>query len=173
MANDLVFLDIETTGLDKFKHETWEAAWAINDEPINQTFLKHNVDRADPEALSINGYHDRITKFDKSWDQGEELLYSDLKDNTVVAANPSFDTGFLESRWHRSTTFWLRAEPWLYRKIDIEVYAMPLLQLDRPRGLAYIADALEVEAPDHTAYNDVYTLRECFKILRDSYLGQF
>lgn len=47
-----------------------------------------------------------------------------------------------------------------YRLFDIEAYAMPALGLHEPKGLAYIAEQLGVQAPDHSAAADVHTLRE-------------
>lgn len=80
---------------------------------------------------------------------------------TIVGANPAFDTSFLRARW--------KGAPWHYRLIDIETYAMPALNLDRPKGLAYIAEQLGIQAPDHTAAGDVHTLRECWRALNAHY----
>ena len=162
---NLVFLDLETTGLDMFKHSIWEAAWAVEDGEIKSGFLYHDLKNADPYALEINGYHSRITPEHDDWHANEESLYNDLKGSTIVAANPAFDAGMLQYRW--------REQPWHYRLLDIEAYAMPVLGLTRPRGIAYIAERLEVVAPDHTAYNDVYTLRQCFDILTNIYKDRF
>lgn len=159
--NNLVFLDLETTGLDMFKHSVWEAAWAVEDGEIKSGFLYHSLKNADPYALEINGYHSRITEENIGWRDNEESLYADLKGATIVAANPAYDAGMLQYRW--------REQPWHYRLFDIEAYAAPALHLDRPRGIAYIAEMLEIEAPDHTAAQDVFVLRQCFYMLRTYY----
>ena len=84
-----------------------------------------------------------------------------LRNATLVAANPHFDASFLRRRWGHA--------PWKYRLLDIEAYAMGALNLIEPKGLAYIAEKLGVDAPDHTAAGDVWCLRECFGRLSDIY----
>lgn len=161
----LVFLDLETTGLNKYKHDIWEAAWAVEDGPIHTGFVNHTVLNADPYGMAVNWYYNRFdaeTDFDFEKMQGvEDALRADLTDNTIVAANPAFDAGFLEHRWQEA--------PWHHRLLDIEAYAMPALELDKPCGLATIAERLNVVAPDHTAEQDVDTLRKCYVILADYY----
>lgn len=161
----LVFLDIETTGLDPARHEVWEIAYAVDDAPIRSAFVTHDVRTADGAAMKLNGYLDRMPSGMYDWEEMgvkfELQLKAGLTGGTIVGANPAFDTKFLRARWG--------FEPWLYRLIDIESYAMPHLKLDRPRGLAHIAERLGVQAPDHTAAGDVHTLRECWRKLRNAY----
>ena len=91
----------------------------------------------------------------------ETRLRERLQGATLVCSNPSFDEAFLRERW--------RETPWHHRKIDIATYAMPALGLDRPAGLATIAERLGVRAPDHTAAGDVLTLRACYVELAARY----
>lgn len=163
----LVFVDLETTGLDYKNSQIWEAAYAVDDEPVQVSLLNHTLKHADPVALGINEYSTRI----KEWDSGilgksdrddwEQEFQQALSGNTLVAANPHFDATMLQRRWG--------FEPWKYRMIDLEAYAMPYLGLTEPRGLAYIAEKLGVEAPDHSAYQDVVTLRQCYRALQEKY----
>lgn len=153
--NPLVYLDCETTGLDVKRHQVWEVAWAVGDGDIESLVVRHTIDGADPRALKVNGYLDRVDP-EAPWPTEVPLEFA-LKGATVVGANPAFDTKFLAQRWN-----W---EPWHHRLLDIETYAMPALGLDRPRGFAMIAEALGVQAPDHSAAGDVYTLRECHRAL--------
>lgn len=159
---NLVFLDTETTGLDPARHQIWEIAYAINDDPIQVSFVKHDyptVDFTTREALRINGYLDRFDGVPyQAGDFETNLREQVLPDATIVAANPAFDTKMLYARWGQ--------EPWHHRLIDIEAYAMGVLSWGRPRGLATIADYLGIEAPDHTAKQDVHVLRECYRALR-------
>jgi DNA polymerase III epsilon subunit-like protein len=159
---DLVYLDTETTGLDPFQHEVWEIAWALEDGPVQTMQVRHSLAGADVEALRMNGYLDR-------WDRAvgdarEAGLRNTLRGATLVCCNPAFDEAFLRQRW--GSTYWH------HRKIDIATYAMPALGLDRPAGLATIAERLGVQAPDHTAAQDVRTLRECYQLLRDTYAAK-
>ena len=156
---DLIYLDTETTGLDPHQHQVWEIAWAVEDGPVNVMQVHHSLAGADVVALRINKYVDR-------WEQAaddslEAALRRDLRGSTLVCSNPSFDEAFLRARW--------RETPWHHRKIDIATYAMPALGLDRPAGLAQIAERLGVRAPDHTAAGDVLALRACYVELAARY----
>ena len=158
-----IFLDTETTGLDSRFHAVWEIAYAVNDGPILDSIVPHTLENAVEQALEINGYHERInSRGDVDDEVAFELQFiKELEGNIIVAANPAFDSKMLKARFGR--------ELWHYRMIDLETYAMPALDLDEPRGLAFIAEQLGVKAPDHTAAADVFTLRECFYKLQDFY----
>ena len=155
----LVYLDTETTGLDPFRHEVWEIAWAVEDGPVNVMQVRHSLANAEPAALKINGYLDRWDK--PAGDLAEADLRKVLTGATLVCSNPSFDESFLRQRWGSS--------PWHHRKIDIATYAMPALGADRPVGLAEIAKRLGLREPDHTAKTDVLVLRAAYKRLTEWY----
>jgi hypothetical protein len=163
----LVFLDTETTGLDPARHDVWEAAWAVDDGPVESAFLAHDVAGADPEALRLNGYLTRRPRLDVVASlTSEHALRQALTGATLVAANPAFDAAFLRARWGEA--------PWRYRLLDVEAYAMGALGYDTPQGLARIARDLrkigaDIPEPDHTAAADVATLRACFYALRSIY----
>ena len=156
---DLIYLDTETTGLDPHQHQVWEIAWAVDHGPVNVMQVRHSLDQADVVALRINKYVDRWTE--PAAGALEARLQKILKGATLVCSNPSFDEAFLRERW--------REAPWHHRKIDIATYAMPALGLDRPVGLAQIAERLGLRAPDHTAEGDVLTLRACYVELAARY----
>ena len=56
----LVYLDTETTGLDYRRHAVWEIAYAVDDGPVRSSIVSHDLFDADPEALQLNGYYDRV-----------------------------------------------------------------------------------------------------------------
>lgn len=157
----LVFVDVETTGLDPSLHSIWEVAFAVDDGPILSSFVAHSTEHADPGALEVNGYLDRFQGAPLLGLEFERQLRGALTGNTLVAANPAFDAAFLRARWG--------VAPWRYRLLDVEAYAMPYFDLDVPVGLARIAELLGIEAPDHTAHADVDVLRKCFYELRTIY----
>ncbi len=159
----LVFLDLETTGLSPEIHEVWEAAWAVEDGPIQTVQLPHVVEMADPDALKVCRYHERVRPVDAGDPLPDVRLRDALTGVTIVGANPAFDAAFLRARW--------TSTPWHYRLLDIQAYAMPVLGHERPQGLATIAADLrsrgfEIPKPDHTAARDVATLRASFRTLQ-------
>ena len=157
----LVFLDTETTGLNPDRNAVWEIAYAVEDEEIRSSLVFHSFfAEVDPEASKINGYDDRYVMPNPRETLPFELaLQRKLKGATLVASNPSFDTAFLRARWG--------VEPWHHRKIDISTYALPLY--GEMLGLYKIAERLDIEAPDHTAAQDVATLRACYRALEVIY----
>lgn len=173
----LCFLDTETTGLDLNQHEVWEIGYAFDDEPVHSAVVPHTLANADPEALTVNGYVERggeagrrlttVPEFE------EELLARLFEERpTIVGANPEFDKYRLARRWGI-----VRPEPWHYRSIDLESYAMPFLDLGLPAGLFTIAERLRdyeamIPEPDHTAAGDVLSLRACFRTLQRLYEDQ-
>lgn len=159
-----VFVDVETTGLNASRHDIWEIAYAVDDGPIHQRIVRHDIAVADAKALEISGHTARCNAVTHPTDDHwgfEADLRNAVQNQTLVAANPAFDAEFLAARWGD--------RPWKYRLLDVEAYAMPALGLEEPRGLAYIAEQLGVQAPDHSAAGDVHTLRECFRTLRSRY----
>lgn len=158
---DLVFLDTETTGLDPEKHEVWEIALAVNNGPVQEYYVPHSIVTADPKALELNGYWSRTYQ----GKAGDDLQVRNmLEGNTLVCANPTFDRMMLRKRWG--------LEPYHYRSIDIESMALAVLQYERPKGLKNIAADLRqigysIDEPNHSAYQDVVVLRDCYKALRN------
>ena len=168
---NICFLDTETTGLDLELHEVWEIAYAFDDELVHSAAVRHSLANADPEALKVNGYGERGGNAGRhSTDHTfENELRERLRETraTVVGANPAFDMYRLSRRWDGE-------QPWHYRSIDIETYAMPFLDLGLPAGLFYIAETLRqwnktIPEPDHTAAGDVLSLRACFRTLQRLY----
>lgn len=174
MKTKLVYLDTETMGLDMLQHEIWEVAFAVEDEPVQAGVVYHSpLLRYQQQALEVNGYQHRARRWDHgAADRLEQALYVALRDATVIGANPYFDLVRLSLRWER-TIFAdgdKGREPWHYRAIDIESYAMPLLGYGRPQSLHKVCADLrarghEVPEPDHTSAGDVEALRAAYKAL--------
>lgn len=104
LERDLVFIDLETSGLDPDKHEILEIAACRQANDFSKpecwverkTFPIH-IDTAEEKALEINGYRDDI------WREKAVPLKSALEDFvmlcdgevTLIAHNPCFDWGFI------------------------------------------------------------------------------
>jgi len=193
-----VYVDCETTGLDRRRHHPYELAWAVDTGPVYTLLLPHTLRYADPAALEVGGYWRRNIPGMLSTRTGRALpglqQFVDAFDGphgkrTLVAANPCFDTGMLWGRligrepWHTRLRrrLWLPAppapvEPWHYRLLDIEAYAAGAFGWEKPRGLSTIRDWLTarryaIPRPDHSSGGDVATVRACHHAIWD-YLGK-
>ena len=173
----LCYVDTETTGLDPFLHQVFEVAFMREDETEPTTvWLPHQTISADPDALNINRYRQRVPdRFQReagSFRRNEgfggqpdalRTVSAALHGVTLVVANPSFDT----MRLHIA----LGSQPWHQRPIDVETQAMVVFDWERPPGLRTIADELrargfDIPSPDHSAAGDVLTLAAAYRALR-------
>jgi DNA polymerase III subunit epsilon len=168
-----VFVDVETTGLDPRLHQVTEVGWAVEDAFVRVHRPAHNLKFADPKALEISRYFERGLDASDRTRPGPSLLFGDLlRDLTgaqLVAANASFDAGFLRSL--------IGYAPWHYRVFDLEVYAEGILELDHTPGLREIHQILiskgwKINPPDHSAGVDVECLRGCYQALREIRSGR-
>ncbi len=156
-----VFADVETTGLNAQSDKLVELTYAVEDGPLTTLFFG---------VKSVPAYIDDLTKFSERrvYDepsatpgQIEEFLEA-MGDNTLVAANASFDRDFLKANniWNGH-----------YRLLELESYAMAKLGLDYVPSMKDIETILTrrgfvLTQPDHSSYNDTKALREAFNILR-------
>lgn len=166
MSAELVHIDVETTGLDITKHDICEVAWAVGKGPVKTGKVLFNAKNADPEAMEINKFYEREGSLQPL--DYEDLLL-DLHNATLVGMNIAFDVMFLRKL--------LGYEPWHYRKLDIESYAMATIGLtklpsskDIQRLLIDEGYTLDYES-DHSAKGDVLSQREVFGILYEISTG--
>lgn len=108
--NDLVFVDIETTGLNPEIHEiieiavvrvtqTWEEGekpqflssfeWSVKIKPLH-------IENADPVALKVNGYSKNDWKEAVSLKEALTEFSKKTEGAIMVAHNVAFDAGFLD-----------------------------------------------------------------------------
>lgn len=160
----IVYVDVETTGLDPTVHQAYELAWAVGDGDVTVWQLPHTLEHADPYALEVGGYFRRgfhpQGRAGASWRMGE--LARALHGVTLCGANPAFDAAFLRGA--------IGCAPWHHRLLDVEVMAMVVFGLDAIPSLAQVRDTLaevgiEVPEPDHTAAGDVEATRAAHKAL--------
>lgn len=172
--NSLVFLDTEFTNLNPLHGDVIEAAWAVDDQPVQEVFFNHTLQGATQDALRINRYFERslhlyctdnvLPTSVVSARQGQvHALTQALMGNTIVAENYGIDVAVLLRK--------IGFEPWHYRKIELSTYAMSVFNLDRPQGLHFTKERLRdlgytITENDHSARADVECLRECYNALR-------
>jgi DNA polymerase III epsilon subunit-like protein len=171
-------VDCETNGLDWVRHEAVEVAWHCLETGERRSFMPPQdwdeiVANAEPKALEINGYMERLYgKSTQNVQQEIQLLAEALTDSTVVACNTRFD-GNMFGKMFAVNGFKL-PEMWHYRMLDVESYAKGILNLDYVPGLNDICRLLSISLGDHTALGDVSVTVACYqelKKLRASFAG--
>ncbi|MGI5865486.1 MAG: exonuclease domain-containing protein [Myxococcales bacterium] len=177
---DLVFVDVETTGLDPERHELIEVA-AVRVHPHTLEPIDHASVRirpgsladADPRALVVNGYTDEAWR-DAVTLQAALRQVSPLLEGAVVAGhNVGFDWAFLSRGFARAG---LPLPAVDYHRVDTASLAWPLLagaEIDS-LSLDAVCAALGLSRPTpHRALADALASLEVARRLRDrSLLGR-
>ena len=172
IPRDVVFVDTETTGLDE-RHEVVELAYAVGGDDPTTLVVPHIGLTADPQALMINGYHQRRLDDRTTWcNKGHLRAFATIaRGKSLAGSNPTFDAVRLIRLfgWNAATT------PWNHRLIDVPVFTAAMLGLDRSPGLASISRTLRergwvISEPDHTAAGDVRTAQDVYAAWREMYL---
>ncbi len=172
----MVFLDTETTGLDALRHELLEVGMVVRvdgqvggDKQI--TFaVGIDPDRADPDALRVNRWHERqaeLALMGVSDEFAGRLLHKYLSDAIVVGNNPQFDLRFVEHFLRTRTNEDPRA-PWNYHPVDLKALAAGKLGLGEPPwSTGQIAREAGVPLPEdqHAAMADARWNRDLYDSL--------
>lgn len=130
----IAFVDIETTGLDPHTHDVWEMAGIVSDtEELDKTtefhhFIVPNLQMADPGALRMNHFYDRVELTSEEWGKnGERYKWSDPRAAALdvvtktsgaylCGMNVDFDADFLEH-----LLFACGLSPaWEYKPVELE-----------------------------------------------------
>jgi DNA polymerase III epsilon subunit-like protein len=133
----LAFVDTETLGLDADVHAMWELAIIRRENGVDTEHLwqikpsKIDLEHADPEALRINGYAERMALPEDYWagdmshlcgiphpmkrDELRTVITELLTGAVMIGSNPAFDAAFLK--------VFLDGTPWHYRTIDVATLA--------------------------------------------------
>lgn len=154
-------VDIETTGTDHQVAQVTEVAWYDIDTNERGVFIPaHTLDGADPVALEISRYDERIKG--KPQDDGTLLaefhqrMGGDGTKSSLWAANPSFEVRFLMGLFARTG---LDPHPFHYRPFDLEEGAYWLLphlfEHGQKPGLKQIAEVFGIKFSHHDAMEDV------------------
>ncbi|GJF06723.1 3'-5' exonuclease [Pseudonocardia sp. D17] len=156
---NVIVLDTETDGLDTELNRAVEVgylSWPDGDTGPRGLFIPpHTLDYATPEALRINGYHQRIAHRRRDYGYAQtRALHDALSGNTLAGANVAFDAAMLSHLFREAN---LRPyAPWHHRLLDIEAYAGGLLGFapwDLP-GLTRLCETVGVPPGDHGAWAD-------------------
>ncbi|MFI8294475.1 exonuclease domain-containing protein [Streptomyces nigra] len=121
------FVDCETTGLDPFLHDAWEIAVILRHDGRDEEHvfrIKPDLMSAEPEALGINRYHERVSAPDWEWDDRETAarsLHSLLEGAVLIGSNVAFDAEMLT---HLLGRYFDQPRPWHYRTVDIATLAV-------------------------------------------------
>ncbi|NJA56701.1 exonuclease domain-containing protein [Streptomyces sp. NEAU-H3] len=125
----IAFIDTETTGLNPALHEAWEVAIILREEDNRDVeHLFHIPPRrfadADPKALEINRYMERVSNPDWQWNDRQDAahrIHNLLTGAVLVGSNPAFDANMLASLLSEIHDI---AAPWHYRTFDIATLAV-------------------------------------------------
>ncbi|MGX1515040.1 3'-5' exonuclease [Streptomyces collinus] len=122
----VAFVDTETTGLDPFLHDPWEIAVILRVDGQDEEHvlrIRPDISNADPAALDINRYFERVSAADWVWDDREAAarrLHALLDGAVIVGSNPAFDAEMIT---HLLGRYFDQPRPWHYRTIDVVTLA--------------------------------------------------
>ncbi len=179
----LVFLDTETTGLDREHHRIWEIGAVVrtdHDDVDYQWMIRPELRGADPNGLRIGRYYERMGRVRSSYPVGsgwriehpEEIgaYTSDqiatelallLDGVTLVGAVPDFDAEMLRRFLRRNG----QAATWHYHLVDVETLAAGALRQAPPWGFDDLLAKFGLvydEADRHTALGDARMVRDLY-----------
>lgn len=156
----LIFVDTETTGLDPVTDQLVELSYAEEDGPIITLYF--GVETVPESIDKLIGFTKRGISGLMSPQKYIDEFIAVTRGETMVAANPSFDKGFLDANglFHFN-----------YHMLDIESYAMAKLGLDYVPSMSVLHTILEeqgefISAPDHSSFSDVKSMREMYWALK-------
>jgi DNA polymerase III epsilon subunit-like protein len=185
----LVFLDVETTGLDPTIHRAWEVGFIRRmphgDEEYREfiAYFDLQYDTAEPRALEIGRFAERYA-FERAITEREfvhrAMLLGWFSGAIIIGANPWFDASnvgpsasFLGAMFTRILPRGTRL-PWDYHLLDVTSYAAGAIGAEPPYGLDDLLLAYGINPPAaerHTALGDARierTLYDAARILRRS-----
>lgn len=175
--HNLAFVDIETTGFDKDKHEIIELGLVLvkqlgdsgkEFEVIGEYEYKikpEHIETADPQSLKVNGYDEGQWIFASSLADVMKVFAEKTRDAIFVAHNLTFDYGFIEEAFKKTGV----VNEMFYPKIDTislayaKLHSNPKVEKFR---LQKLCEHFGIEnAKAHTALADSIALFEVYKRL--------
>ena len=171
--HNFAFIDIETTGLNLFKHEIIEIGCVLTtpDLKIMEEFeLKIKPERikdADPVSLKVNHYKETEWKTGLNLEKAIKIFNKKVKDCIMVGHNVAFDAGFLEKAFEENKI----KNTMHYHKLDTisiawaKLHRDPLLKHFSLRELCVRFGIKNERA--HTALSDARATFELYKKLME------
>lgn len=179
IGRPIVVVDCESTGLRGIDIAV-EVAWidlATDDRGsfVPQHDVQWVLDEAEPRALEVNGYRERLIKAAQD-DGGRARELYDVLDGAVLAgSNPTADAAWLEKLFARHCGELATGDriapfrPWHHRMLDLSAYAAGVLSLPPGQlpGLWDLCNLLGVTPePDvHSAAEGAAVTARCFYAL--------
>jgi DNA polymerase-3 subunit alpha (Gram-positive type) len=171
----LAFVDIETTGLNPFKHEIIEIGclitkqnerneWVVVEEFECKVKPEH-IETAEAEALRITGYDESAWMFAHSLEEALKMLSQKCEGCVLVGQNISFDYSFLSYAFGSKNI----KDTFFYAKLDTLSLAYMRFRKDDSITnftLRELCERLGIKNEKaHTALADVRATFEVFKKL--------
>jgi DNA polymerase-3 subunit epsilon len=171
----IVFLDLETTGLDPRRHEILEIG-AVRVDPMTLAILAEaevrvaprRLEDAEPDALRVNGYAAKDWTSALGLDVALGMIAPLLEGAILAGHNPSFDRGFLVEGWQQAG---VTPPPMDYHLLDTASLAWPLYSAGaiEKLSLSTLCAHFGIERPSpHRALADAHASRELARRLLPS-----
>jgi DNA polymerase III epsilon subunit-like protein len=184
MIKKLIFLDTETTSLDRRRRRIWEIGYIIRHLPPDDgratsdvekhCFLRQELDKADQASLKVGRYYARHPNPHKTYIPGDpsltdyavvqDWILPDFAGATIVGAVPSFDEESLASMVRQCGML----PTWNHHLVDIASMAMGLFPDFRETSFNSVLAQLGIEYdPDerHTALGDARLVRDAYDVM--------
>jgi len=165
-APRLVVVDTEATGLDHRIHQLTEVAWIVREpdgtEREHRVVPEHTLDHAEPIALEISRYHERLADAPRTPDaEWVDRFLADAEGAVLVGVVPDFDARHLLQACQRVG----RTPTWDHHLLDVGTLAMPLLAAapEVPRGVAGLCASLGVPHDPALAHGALYDARQTLR----------
>jgi len=176
----LIFLDVETSGLDPNIQEILEICLMDKDGNIllHSKVKPQNIETAHPKALKINGYNEKDWELAPSFRDLAPKIHELLKWAIAAGHNPGFDLGFIKAELKRADPTgdlgYLKGIG--YHLVDTVSLAYEQLSDCGLTGLSLITvcNFLGVELKNaHSAVADTEAARQCyFKMHQASWMDR-
>jgi len=170
----LVFVDTETTSLNRHTRRAWEIALLARRDGVDHTMSwfidAEDLDlaHADPMSLKIGRFHERHPQYadDASTTSLPEAAVAEVVESMtrgaiLVGAVPSFDEETLDAMLRRHN----HCPAWHYHLVDVETLAAGALRMEPPWDFDAVLAAYGLtydEAARHTAVGDARMVRDLY-----------